>query len=296
MKIFVTGASGYIGRHVVEALVRVGREVTGLARSSESATHMEALGAQVCRGDLTDPAAWVPGTRDFDAVIHIALAGAAADRVLVPMLIDAMAGSGSTAGKPFLYTSGVWVMGNTGDRVAGESWPLYKAPAISAWRKEIEQLMLDARERNVRSVILRPATVYGGGTGSADGVVGRMVDQGRKDGVIRVPGDGTNHKSYVHCEDLADLYLAALQHSPAGELYVAADGPAIPTSQVAEAAAKVSGASIEYIPADVARKQMGPIAEAHMLDQKIGSTKAGRLLGWKPSRPGVLKYLESLKS
>ena len=97
-----------------------------------------------------------------------------------------------------------------------------------------------------------------------------------------------------HCEDLADLYLLALQNSPAGELYVAADGPAIPTSQVAEAAARISGAGIEYIPAEVAREQMGPIAEAHMLDQKIGSTKAGRLLGWKPSRPGVLKYLESL--
>ena len=293
MQVFVTGASGYIGRHVVEVLVRAGLEVTGLARSGESSGRVEALGARVCRGDLTDPGTWAPGTRDFDAVIHIALAGAATDRVLVPMLIDASANG--NAGKPFIYTSGVWVMGNTGDRMAGESWPLYKAPAISAWRKEIEQMMLDARERHVRSVVLRPATVYGRGTGSADGVVGRMVDQGRRDGVIRVPGDGANRKSYVHCEDLADLYLAALNHSsPAGELYVAADGPALPVNRVAEAAAKLSGARIEYIPPDVARAEMGPIAEAHLLDQKIGSTKAGRLLGWKPSRPSVLKYLESL--
>ena len=294
MKVFVTGASGYIGRHVVEVLVRAGLVVTGLARSGEAAALVKALGANVRNGDLTDPGTWVPGTRDFDAVIHIALAGAATDRVLVPMLIDAMAGANGNAGRPFIYTSGVWVMGNTGDRIAGESWPLYKAPAISAWRKEIEQMMLDARERHVRSVVLRPATVYGRGTGAGDGVVGRMVDQGRRDGVIRVPGDGANRKSHVHCEDLADLYLAALQQSPAGELYVAADGPALPVSQVAEAAAKISGARIEYIPAEVARAEMGPIAEAHLLDQKIGSTKAGRLLGWKPSRHSVLKYLESL--
>jgi nucleoside-diphosphate-sugar epimerase len=121
-----------------------------------------------------------------------------------------------------------------------------------------------------------------------------MVEQAKRDGVVRVPGDGTNRKSYVPIEDLADLYVAALNHAPAGELYVAADGPAILTSEVAEAAAKAGGGRVEYIPADQAREQMGPIAEAHLLDQRIGSTKAGRQLGWKPTRPGVIAYLKSI--
>jgi nucleoside-diphosphate-sugar epimerase len=280
VKIFQTGASGYLGSAAAEALLRGGHAVTGLARSDASAAAIEGIGAAVCRGDLADFAGWIDIAAAHDAVVHVALAGAAADQALIPVLLAKL------KGKVFLYTSGVWVMGNTGDRLAGEAWPV-KPPPISAWRKSIETQILDARAEGVRTIVLRPATVYG----RVGGVVGKLIAQAKTTGVVKHPGDGKNRKSYVHIDDVADLYALAIERSPAGELYLAADGPALTTSAVLDAIAARFSARVEYIPADIAREQMGPVAEAYMLDQKIGSTKAGRMLGWRPSRPGVLDMI-----
>jgi nucleoside-diphosphate-sugar epimerase len=240
-------------------------------------------------GDLTD-AASLAAAKNFDGVIHTAMhwspEAGRIDESAVRALLSTLAGSA----KPFLYTSGVWVMGNTGDRLAGEGAMLRPTPFV-AWRPAVERMTLDAVESNVRGVVIRPAMVYGRG----GGIVGSWVKQAREQGAPRVIGDGENRWSFVHVDDLADLYVRALLNSAAGELYLAAEGPAFKVKQVAEAASRAGGGGgrVDYVPLEEARGTMGPVADAYVLDQRVGSTKAGRVLGWTPRAPGVLEDLAS---
>jgi nucleoside-diphosphate-sugar epimerase len=285
MEIFVTGATGYIGRHVVAALRAAGLDVAALARSEEAESKVRAMGATPVRGNLGHSSGWIGRAARSAAVVHTGMDWkadiAAVENSVTAALIEALAGTD----KPLIYTSGVWVMGSTGDRLGGEMWPL-KPPPMVAWRPAVERMVQEARERRVCGVVIRPAMVFGNGGGREE----RMMAQGRAEGVIRVPGSGANRWSFVHVEDLAELYLLALERAPAGELYIAADGPAVKVSELAAACAKaVGGVPVEYLPADAARSALGPVADCLLLDQRIGSTKAGRQLGWKPSRPSVLQ-------
>jgi len=160
--------------------------------------------------------------------------------------------------------------------LAGEMFPL-RPPAIVAARPAVERLVLDAVEEKIRGIVIRPAMVYGRGGGRVQKFV---------TGKMPLIGDGEYHWSFVHVDDLADLFLLALGRSPAGELYLAADGPPRKAKDVAAAAGCSS-----YMTLPQAREVMGPLADALVMDQQVGSTKAGRLLGWKPFRPGVLDEL-----
>jgi nucleoside-diphosphate-sugar epimerase len=284
MEIFVTGATGYIGRHVVAVLRAAGLDVAALARSDAAESSVLAMGAAPVRGDLREPSSWAPRAAHSAAVVHIGMDWKSDIAAVENALIDALVGALAGTDKALLYTSGVWVMGSTGDRLGGEMWPL-KPPPLVAWRPAVEKKVLDARERKVCGVVIRPAMVFGNGGGRD----ARMIAQGRTEGVIRVPGDGRNRWSFVHVEDLADLYFLALERAPAGELYIAADGPAVRVGELAAACAKAAGdVPIEYLAPDAARSALGPVADCLLLDQCAGSTKAGRHLGWKPTRPGIM--------
>jgi len=287
-RIFLTGASGYIGGAVAATLRASGYEIVALVRSSGAATRLESAGFTVLRGDLADAGGLTAAARACDAVVHAAMqwgerAGALDDAAVTAML-DAMAGTDKT----FLYTSGVWVFGSTGGRIAGESAPV-RPPPVVAWRPAVERRVLDARERKVRGIVVSPAHVHGRGGGMGP----KMVRQARETGVVRMVGDGSNHVTFVHIDDLADLYLRALERSAAGELYIAAHGPAIRLRDVADAAARAGGGRVEPWPLEEARRKLGPIADALVLDQRIASTKAGRLLGWVARGPGVLEELHA---
>ncbi|MGH9674484.1 MAG: NAD-dependent epimerase/dehydratase family protein [Bryobacteraceae bacterium] len=227
-RIFLTGASGYIGGAVAATLRASGYEIVALARSGAAATGLESAGFTVLRGDLADTGGLAAAARSCDAVVHAAMqwgerAGALDDAAVTAML-DAIAGTDKT----LLYTSGVWVFGSTG-------------------------------ERKVRSMVISPAHVYGRGGGMGP----RMVRQARETGVIRMVGDGSNHVSFVHIGDVAD------------------------------AAAHAGGGYVEPWPLEEARRKLGPIADALVLDQRIASTKAGRLLGWVARGRGVLEELDA---
>jgi nucleoside-diphosphate-sugar epimerase len=283
MRIFVTGATGYIGTAVTEKLIAAGHAVAGLARSDAAAQKLRNLGAEPVRGDLRDTALLQAAARASGGAIHLAMEPSAdaprLDRGVVDAVLAGLAASGAPA-KPFVYTSGIWVMGHTGGHTADESTPVNPA-ALVAWRPAHESLVL--RATGVRGIVIRPAMVYG----RRGGVAGAFADAAKK-GVVQFVGTGENRWPFVNVDDLADLYVLALGAAP-GSLYFAADGPSIPVRQVALQAAH--GARLEAIPLEEARRTMGPLADALTLDQLVSAHKAKQELGWAPKAKPVLEEL-----
>jgi nucleoside-diphosphate-sugar epimerase len=281
MRVFVTGGTGYVGSALVRRLAEAGHAVSALARSDEAAARLSASGCEAVRGSLEDVDALAAAARAADAVVHAAATGRAGqdavDRTAVDVMLAALRGSG----KAFVYTSGVWVLGDTGGAVAAEDAPLRPA-ALVAWRAEVERRVL--RADGARGVVVRPGLVHGRGGGMAAG----WVAAGRRKGVVRYVGDGAQRVNPVHVDDLADLYRLALD-APAGTvLHGVAE--TVPTRDAVEAAAAAAGARAEAWPLEEARAALGAYADALALDQRL-SAEAARALGWAPSRPGLLETL-----
>ena len=293
MKVFLTGATGYIGSAVAEKLLAAGHQVTGLARSPEAARKLEERGVDPVPGSLHDSESIARAARSSDCVIHTAPTNKAdmpeADALAVSAILEAL----DETGHPFIYTSGVWVLGDTKDSVADEESQLEPTPLV-AWRPAIEQRVLRGAARGVRSIVLRPAMVYG----RSGGIIGGMVESGRQTGVVRYVGTGENRWSLVHVDDLADLYLRALEKAPAATLLMAASGSPMPVSEVAERAARAAGPSCrtENWPVEQAREKLGPYADALILDQQVSGARAAQLLGWSPQAPSLSEELASQAS
>jgi nucleoside-diphosphate-sugar epimerase len=287
MKVFLTGATGYIGSAVVEVLKAQGHALTGLARSDEAARKLGERGVTVVQADLTDGEILATVARTADAVIHMATTNdanfPAADRAAVDAILSALKG----ANKTFIYTSGVWVLGDTGGKQADETSPT--APlALVAWRPAHEQLVLAAAGKGVKAMVLRPGIVYGRGGG-----IPAMWASAAKEGMVRYVGSGSQRWPVVHVEDLADLYAKALAQGSAGGIYHGISGE-VEVRKLAEATAKSGGRSAKVVawPLEEARKALGPFADCLAADQRVGAPRTLQALGWKPSRPGILEDVE----
>jgi nucleoside-diphosphate-sugar epimerase len=286
MKVFLTGATGYIGSAVAERLRAAGHEVTGLARSDASAAKLRSAGVHVVRGDFSDPRSLSGAAQDADGVISAATTyDPAVDGPAIDAMLDALEGNN----KPLIYTSGIWAHGDTLGRVVDERSPPRPAELVR-WRQVVEERVIGAVQRAVRAIVIRPAIVYG----RAGGIPAGFVDSARKDGAARYVGDGENRWPFVHVEDLADLYLVALEKAPPGTLLIAAHGPSHRVREVAAAASRGAGASGKIVawPLEEARKILGLYADALVLDQQASGKRAQELLGWQPHRPDVLVELE----
>ncbi|HEV2520797.1 MAG TPA: SDR family oxidoreductase [Candidatus Acidoferrales bacterium] len=290
MEVFLTGATGYIGSAVAEALQKAGHKVTGLARTPEKAKQLEARGIRAVLGNLLQPEAIAAFANAAGGVIHTANTNDAnspkADAGVVRAILEALKGTG----KPFVYTSGVWVLGSTGDIVADEQTPLNPTPLVKH-RAGVELEVLGYKDRGVRTVVIRPALVYGHG-GS---VPAMFTKSARETGAARYVGDGQNRWPFVDVEDLAQLYVLALEKAPPGSLYNAAHGPSYRVREVAEAASIGAGAKgkAQSWPLEEARKTLGAFADALVLDQRISSEKAKKELGWSPRAASVLDDLKT---
>jgi nucleoside-diphosphate-sugar epimerase len=285
MKVFLTGATGYIGGAVAQALAAAGHEVVGLARSDRAEQELRRRGVIPVRGDLTKPSDLTSLAQRADGAIHTGFSigpdGGAIDRASVEAILAGLNGSG----KPFVYTSGVWVFGNTGPQPVDETSPLDPTPLV-AWRPAVEQLVFDAAAHGVRSVVIRPGDVYGRG----GGMIADMVAQGREKGTVSYVGDGENHWPVIHVDDLARLYVLALEKAPAGTLLHATVGSSVRLKDIADAASRAAGVAGKTAswPLAQARKALGPFADALALDQHFASSRASDLLGWTPREPSLL--------
>ncbi|MGI5498865.1 NAD-dependent epimerase/dehydratase family protein [Lentzea sp. CA-135723] len=265
MKVFVTGASGYIGRATVAALRRHGHAVEALARTDVSAAAVSEAGATPVRGGLADLDVLAGAARRADAVIHLAQADSGEADLAAA---TAMQGHGT-----YVHTGGTWVYGDT-NGIADEDAP-WNPPALVAWREEVELKILAAG-----GVVIRPGLLYGREN--------RLIDvfftqPGKASGAIPYIGDGTNHWSLVHVDDLADLYVRALDAKP-GSVYVGVGGVDPTAREIATALSH--GAGLEgrtvSLSLEQAREQMGPIADAFALDQRFTPARARTELGWTP--------------
>jgi nucleoside-diphosphate-sugar epimerase len=284
MRIFLTGATGYIGSAIADALQGSGHQVTGLVRSEEAGARVRERGVMPVLGDMQTPESFLHAARSADGVIHAANTNDANAALVDRGTVEAIAGALEGSDKPFIYTSGVWVLGNTGNTPADEATPPNPIPPVE-WRLAVEEFVLDSASRGVRSIVIRPAMVYGRGGGAV-----AMMSGSANTGVVQYIGEGRNHWSFVHVDDLADLYVRALEKAPAGSLYHAAEGPPVRISELAGVVAETAGKDVKTHSwvADEAALVLGPYVQGLLLDQNVSGKKAKRELGWEPKAPSVL--------
>ena len=286
MNIFLTGATGYIGSAVAERLRAAGHSVSALARSNASSAKLKSAGITPITGDFSDPASVGAAAGQADGAISMATTY---DPSIDGPAIDAILNAITGTNKPFIYTSGIWSHGDTGDTVVDETSPPRPA-ALVAWRQAVEERVLAAAERGIRTVVIRPAIVYGRGGGIPAG----FVESARKGGAAQYVGSGENRWPFVHVDDLADLYLLALEKAPPGTLLLGVSGRSYRVRDVATAASRGAGANGRTAAwaLEEARAKLGLYADALALDQQASGKRAQELLGWRPYRPTVLEDLE----
>lgn len=290
MNVFVIGASGYIGTADSEALKAAGHKVFGSARSEQAAQKLQAMGVQPVSADITDPSSLKDPAARADATIYsVYYTGAnvfEVESAALRTLVDALAGTN----KALMYTSGVWIYGNTGNRRADEHSPL-DPPALIAHRPRLERIVLDGAARGVRAIVIRAADVYGRGAG----LPAMWVQSAKEEGAARFVGDGSSHWPVVHVEDLAQLYVSALEKAEAGSIYNAADNTSFTVREMARAAsngAGTNGAVTSWL-LDDARNALGAFADALVIDSSVNSQKARKELGWQTRSSTILDDLTS---
>jgi nucleoside-diphosphate-sugar epimerase len=291
MRVFITGASGWIGSATVDELLAAGHEVTGLARSDVSAAALEAKGALVRRGDLDDLASIRAGAEAAEAVIHLAnkhdwsnmAASIAAERAAVQTLGDALAGTG----RPFLVASGVAGLAPGRPATEDDASPFH---GPGSPRGGSENLALEFADRGVHSVALRFApTVHGTGD---HGFIATIAAIAREKGVSGYPGDGTNRWAAVHRSDAARLVARGLEKAPAGARLHAVAEEGVPTRSIAEAIGRALSLPVTSIDPDDVQDHFGWIGTFFQMDLAATSTVTRELLGWTPVGPALIEDLD----
>ncbi len=287
MRVFVTGASGFIGSAVVSELVDAGHQVVGLARSDSSAQAVEAAGAHAHRGDLENLESLRASAEAADGVIHLAFnhdftdyTGAAeTDRRAIETLGEALAGSD----RPFVVTSGLagFALGRTmtEDDTADPNSP-----------RGSERAALEFSSRGVRVSVLRlPPSVHGEGD---HGFVPGLIDIAREKGVAAYPGDGSNRWPAVHRLDAARLFRLAVESAPAGARLHAIGDEGIPVRDIAAAIGRHLALPVTGVAPESAFDHFGWLGGFFSLDVPASSTLTQQQMRWQPTQSGLLADLE----
>lgn len=280
MTVLLTGGTGLIGAAVLRRLRREGRPVLALVRSDHAAETVRAAGATPLLGDLRDTETVMAAVAASDGVIHTASPGDHTSAV-VDAAFTAAVLSVLRARAPYVHTGGAWVFG-AGAALTEES-PL-RPPRITAWRLAVEQRI---RASPARTTVVAAGIVYGpGGQG-----VPAMFRPG-PEGVSRTVGDGAQRWTSVHAEDLAELYVLALDAADPDGYVIGASGDN--PSVGAMAAAAAGGRPVVTETSGAARARLGrDLADALLMDQAADGGHARRRYGWRPQQPGVLIELSA---
>ena len=294
MNVFITGAAGYIGGSVANALLDEGHVIRGLVRNPEKVELLAARGVTPVFGNLDDLGLLVCEAQQADAVINTASSDHSTS---VEALLQGLHGSG----KPFLHTSGSSVIGDDvrGDKLSEHVFDEDTHFIVESEKQErhaIDNLILAAATKGVRSIVLCNSMIYGSGTGlHADSVqVPRLVQQASRSGVVRIVGSGVNRWSNVHIHDVAELYRLALEKAPAGAFYFVENGENSYAEIGAAIARRLDLGTVQSWTVEEATREWG---EGHARysfgsNSRVRGRRARRELSWAPMHDSLTQWIE----
>jgi len=293
MRVFVTGATGFIGTELVKELIEVGHQVRGLTRSNAGVEQLKAVGAEVHRGDLTDLDSLRSGARGMDAVVHLAFshdfskfAQNAADEM---QAIEAL-GSALQPGKLLVVTSGVGLTSGEPGQVRTESDPPADSPAIP---RKPEQAAKAVAEKGVHVAIVRLPQVH---DTRKQGLVPLLTQMAREKGVSAYVGDGANRWAAAPLKDVAHLYRLVVEKTgPGVTVYNAVQEEGVSAREIAETIGEGLKVPAVSIPPEKAGEHFGWFAHFAGLDMPASSEWTRKTLGWEPTGPGLIEDLTNMK-
>ena len=285
MRVFVTGAAGFIGAETTKELIANGHQVVGLARSEENVGKLEKLGAEVHRGSLQDLESLKSGARDSDGVIHLAFIhdfskfaeNGTIDKTAIEAMGDVLAGTS----KPFIVTSGTGLIAP--GVLITEEMRRDSSPHVL---RVSEQAGLAYASRGVRAMTIRLPQVHGA-DGKA-GLITYLVELARQKGAAAYVGEGTERWAAAHRQDVSRLYRLALEKGTTDGIYHAVGEEGVPMRQVIEVIGRALNVPIVSIKKDEAGDYYGPLAMFAGLDMPASSALTQQRLGWTPAGIGLL--------
>jgi nucleoside-diphosphate-sugar epimerase len=293
MRVFVTGATGFIGSAIVQELIHSGHQVLGLTRSDAGAQSLAAAGAEVHRGDLDDLDSLRAGAADVDAMIHTAfnhdfskfVANCEADRRVIEALGDALAGSG----KPLIVTSGTGIANSAPGSLSTENDTPVSSKAMP--RAASEEAAAAVANRGVRVAIMRLPQVH---DTVKQGLVTYAIQIAREKGVAAYVGDGLNRWPAAHRLDTAHLYRLALEKAETGVYHAVAE-EGIHVRDIAEAIGRGLNVPVVSLTPEEAAGYFGWLAPFAGWDVRASSAQTREKLGWNPTGPGLISDLENMR-
>jgi nucleoside-diphosphate-sugar epimerase len=284
MKVALTGATGFVGSHVLTELQQNGHQVLALVRDDGQAASVAGRGATPAVVDLYDQAAVTRLLESADAAVHTASPGDATSADLDTAVLDAVIEAYAGTGKAYAQISGLWVYGANG--AITEDSP-FDAPPLVAWKEPIERRALDAKD--IRTTIVVSSVAYGDGGGGVPGVLLGSPRDGA--GNLITLGTGQQRWSTVHVADLANFFRRVLENDSANGYYVIGNGSNPTVAELTEAAAVAVGAPGAVAGSEQeARTRLGDyFADVLLLDQATDAAKARDDLGWNPTRPTLVE-------